>query len=279
MSIRLIVDSASDITSNIADKYNIRVIPVTVSFGNGDYKDKIDLSIHELYAKIEKLNEVPKTSQITPNVFVDILEEELEKYDEVLLITMGAKYSGTYSSAIVAKNMINSDKIHVVDSESITVGYAHLVYEVAKKIKDGAEDINQVLKHIDYCKNNKTTIAILDTLEYLKKGGRLSATKAFVGNILNIKLIVEVKDELVPMEKQRGMKKAMHWVVDWIKENNLDIKSAEIMLVHSDAPERADQIKNILNQELGATKFIILEMGAVVGTHAGPGAVGVSFMR
>ena len=279
MSIRLIVDSASDITSNIADKYNIRVIPVTVSFGNGDYKDKIDLSIHELYAKIEKLNEVPKTSQITPNVFVDILEEELEKYDEVLLITMGAKYSGTYSSAIVAKNMINSDKIHVVDSESITVGYAHLVYEVAKKIKDGAEDINQVLKHIDYCKNNKTTIAILDTLEYLKKGGRLSATKAFVGNILNIKLIVEVKDELIPMEKQRGMKKAMHWVVDWIKENNLDIKSAEIMLVHSDAPERADQIKNILNQELGATKFIILEMGAVVGTHAGPGAVGVSFMR
>jgi len=279
LSIRLIVDSASDITSNIADKYNIRVIPVTVSFGNGDYKDKIDLSIHELYAKIEKLNEVPKTSQITPNVFVDILEEELEKYDEVLLITMGAKYSGTYSSAIVAKNMINSDKIHVVDSESITVGYAHLVYEVAKKIKDGAEDINQVLKHIDYCKNNKTTIAILDTLEYLKKGGRLSATKAFVGNILNIKLIVEVKDELVPMEKQRGMKKAMHWVVDWIKENNLDIKSAEIMLVHSDAPERADQIKNILNQELGATKFIILEMGAVVGTHAGPGAVGVSFMR
>ncbi len=278
MSIKLIVDSASDITNDIAEKYDIKILPVTVSFSDGEYRDKIDISIEELYKKADELKELPKTAQITPAVFSDVFEQELSQNDQVIVITMGSKYSGTYNSAVLAKGIVQSDNLYIVDSGTITLGYGHLVYEVAKKLKEGC-NIDEVMRHIDYCKENIVTFAMFDTLEYLKKGGRLSASKAMIGNILNIKLIVQIKEELLPMEKPRGMKKAMNWVVDYIKENNIYLKDKEVVVIHSAAEESAEQMRELLSKEHGVNKFVNLSMGAVVGTHAGPGAVGVSFLK
>lgn len=277
MSIRFIVDSACDINDEIAEKYNIRVLPVTVTFSDGDYKDKIDLKIEDLFKKIEELDEIPTTAQITPNIFVDILEEELKNNDQVILMTMGGNYSGTYNSAMLAKSILESDKLFVVDSESITIGYGHLVYETAKKIATGAS-IEEVLEHIEECKKNITTFALFDTLENLKKGGRLPAHQAFIGSLLNIKIIVQIKKELVLMDKVRGMRKAMGWVIDYIKENNIDLKNKEVVLINSSG-DNMMIMKELLEQELETTKFIFLEMGAVVGTHGGPGSFGVSFLK
>lgn len=196
MSIRLIVDSSSDLPKDIISKYNIKVTPLTVHFEDEEYLDKVDITPDEFYTKLETTGIIPKTSQVTPETFKEAFSDELEKGNKVICITIGSNASGTCQSAFIAKEELNNDDIIVIDSNMLCMGTGYLTIVVANMIVDG-RSIDEIIKVAEELKDNKIEqLFCVDTLEYLKKGGRIKSSQAVVAEILNIKPILNVENAI-----------------------------------------------------------------------------------
>lgn len=277
MKIKLITDSASDIDVESIKKYDIEVLSSLVCFGEEMYYDREEINLKQLFEKINEKDQIPTTAQIIPTRYVESINKFIDDYDYVVVLTMGTGYSGSYNSALIAKDMVGSDKVYVIDSDSIAAGYGTIVLSIAKRISE-AKNIDEVLEYAKYAVENQETIAVVSTLEYLKKGGRITGTQAFLGSLLNIKVIIELKEKVYPIEKIRGMKKAIKYILNKVEEANLDLENDDIVLTSCLADEELFDVKNKLI-EMGAKNITVMEMGATVGTHAGPGAVGVCYIK
>ncbi|HHZ01594.1 MAG TPA: DegV family protein [Tissierellia bacterium] len=279
MSIRIVIDSTSDVTQDIIEKYNIKMVPLTVNFEDGSYLDKVELSSSEFFKKLSLAEKLPTTTLVSPGAFVEAFNEILAEGDQVLGIFLASELSGTCDSARMAKEMIGSDHIHIIDSKSVCLGSFALILEAIKLVNED-KTIEEVVSELEKVKGNIVAVAALDTLKYLEKGGRLSKGQAVVGSLLNIKPIIEIKDgKLNVIEKIRGKNKTIKWFDKWIEKNNYDLSDKTVLLFHGDALDQLKALRETIEKKYNIKNIIEQEIGPVIGTHAGPGVLGIGFLN
>ncbi|MFZ5969809.1 MAG: DegV family protein [Bacillota bacterium] len=277
--IKIVTDSVSDIPPQLVRDLDITVLPLTVNFRDKSYKDDVELSSSAFFQMIKTENILPTTSQVAPAAFLETFDSLTKDGSTVIAILMSSALSGTYNSAVTAKEMLIDRDIEVVDSQGVTLGYGLLVIEAARMVQANHTK-EQIVDKILYMRDNMEYKFVVDTLEHLYKGGRLSASSAFMGKLLNIKPILKLKDgKLVLEDKVRGRKKAIKWVIDWIKEQKIDLSNQTIGINHSNDEEYVHEFITSIRENFQVKEIIVSETGCVVGTHAGPGAIAIYFLH
>lgn len=278
MSIRIITDSASDIVD--IKREDLTVIPMIISFGEEQYQDGVTLSHEEFYEKLIESDTLPTTSQISPFTFQEAVKKAVERGEQVIIITMSSKFSGTWQSAMMAAEEY-PDSAYVVDSENVTVGERILV-EYALRLKDYGLAAKDIVYELERIKKKICLVALLDTLEYLKKGGRISKTVAFAGEMLSIKPVVAIEDgDVVIIGKARGSKKANNYIVERIQASGgIDFTKPYFLGYTglSDGLIRKYAEDNISLWKEHVKELAIETVGGTIGTHAGPGAIAVAWV-
>lgn len=279
MGIRIVIDSTSDVTNEIIEKYNLKMVPLTVNFENESFLDKVELSSSEFFEKLDKSEKLPTTSQVSPGAFVEAFSEILLEGDQVLGIFLASEFSGTHDSARIAKDMIGSDNIRIIDSRSVCLGTFSLILDAIRLVNE-KKTIDQIVAELEETKEKIVAVAALDTLKYLEKGGRLSKGQAVVGSILNIKPVIEIKDgKLAVIEKVRGKNKTIKWIDEWIEKNNYDLSDKTVLLFHARSYDQLKVLRETIEEKYKIKEIIEQEIGPVIGTHAGPGVLGISFLN
>jgi DegV family protein with EDD domain len=279
MGIRIVVDSTSDLTDEIIEKYNIKMVPLTVNFENESFLDKVELSTKEFFDKLEAAEKLPTTTLVSPGTFVEVFSEILLEGDQVLGLFIASELSGTYDSARMAKDMIGSEDIHLIDTKSVCLGSFALVLEAIRLVEE-KKPIEEIVNELEALKEKTVVVAALDTLKYLEKGGRLSKGQAVIGSLLNIKPIIAVKDgKISVIDKIRGRNKTIKWFDEWIEKNNFDLSDKTVLLFHGRAYEQLKVLRNTIEEKYNIKNIIEQEIGAVIGTHAGPGVLGIGFIN
>ncbi len=274
-NIQIIIDSTTDMAERLKER--VKIVPLTVSFGDKEYLDGIDLSRDDFYRKLESGQVMPKTSQPSPALFEKVFEEIRERGEEGIVITVASSLSGTFQSASLAAK--DYPEITVVDSRSVAVG-SGILAEYAIECIDRGMNRDEIAAELNKKKEDICVVAMLDTLEYLKRGGRISGTAAFAGGVLNIKPVASIKDgEILILGKARGTKKANNFLVEEIRKNGIDY-SLPVLLGYTGTSD--DLLKNYIEGSRNLWEGKIEELNcsricSVVGTHAGPGAVAVAF--
>lgn len=276
MSIQIITDSASDITDRIRE--DVTVLPMTITFGETQYQDGVNLSHQEFYERLIENGELPTTSQIPPFDFGTAIQKAVSEGKEVIVITLSSKLSGTYQSACIAASEFEGH-VYVIDSENVTVGERALV-EYALRLKDQGMDAPSLVEKLETEKKHIHLIALLDTLEYLKKGGRVSKAAAFAGGVLSIKPVIAIENgEVVILGKARGSKQGNNFLVQKIKECGIDFERPYFLgytgLNDSLLKKYIEDSKELWAEH--TKSLAISTVGGTIGTHAGPGAIAVAF--
>lgn len=277
MSVKIIVDSTADMTPEVAAK--VGIVPLTVHFGDKEYVSGVDITNEKFYEMLVESDVLPTTSQPTPFSFAQAFEKAVEEGHEVVCITCSGKLSGTNQSANIAAEDFNG-KVRVVDSNTIAISLGILVEYALQLVEQGLSADEIVLKLLR--KRDKIRLlALVDTLEYLKKGGRVSATVAFAGGLLNIKPVIAVESgEIKVLGKARGSKQGNNLLVQEIeKAGGVDF-TKPLMLGYTGLSDALLQkyITDSASLWQGkAEKLPVSLVGSVVGTHVGPGAVAVAF--
>ncbi len=278
MCVRIIVDSSTDVSEKYREK--IQFVPLTVRFGDKEYLDGVELSKHQFYEMLVESDVLPTTSQATPAAFAEYLESVASAGDSAVVITLSSKLSGTYQSAVLAAE--DYPNIYVVDSQSVAIGTGVLAQYAVELAQQGmgAEEIAQELTQQ---REKVCVVALLDTLEYLKKGGRISKTVAFAGGMLNIKPVVTVQDGAVALiGKARGSRNGNNLLVEKIREaGGVDFERPVLLgytgLSSALLEKYVDDSKALWADHVDKLDGCLL--CSVIGTHAGPGAVAVAFFR
>lgn len=276
-NIHIITDSASDIVGS--HRKDLTVLPMTITFGETEYLDGINLSHIEFYEKLVECDALPTTSQIPPYNFTRTIQKITDAGDTAIVITLSSKLSGTYQSACVAAEEFEG-KAFVVDSENVTVGERALI-EYALNLKDSGMDAISIVEELDKTKKNIQLIALLDTLEYLKKGGRISKTVAFAGNVLSIKPVVGVVNgEVAMLGKARGSKHGNNLLAEHInKVGGIDFSKPYFLgytgLSDALIQKYIQDSKALWSEIVG--NLPVATVGGTIGTHVGPGAIAVAF--
>lgn len=275
--IEIITDSTCDLTSVQAETLGVRVLPLTVQFGEASFRDGVDLSNAEFYERLRNAQTLPTTSQINPDAFVSAFQAALDRGNQVVAIVVSSELSGTFQSAVIAKEMLNSEDIFVVDSRQVALSLNLLVTEAAR-LRDEGKSAAEIAKAATELREKIRLYAVVDTLKYLKMGGRISAATAVVGGVLGITPIVAVKDGKVESAgKTRGRKAGVQWIREQANSEELDF-SRPLALGHTGCVEALDAVAEGFSGLMPKfTSVFSCEIGAVVGTHAGPGAAGVAY--
>lgn len=279
MSVRIIVDSTSDVTPEVRAK--LTVVPLTISFGEQEYIDGVTINHKEFYEKLIETDVLPKTSQPTPAAFYQEFKKAVDAGDEVVVITIASKLSGTFQSANIAA-MDYEDKVYVIDSKTAAIGTGILA-ELALQLAESGMDAKSIAERLCEERENICLVAMLDTLEYLKRGGRISKTVAFAGGLLSIKPVITVRDgEIEILGKARGSRQGNNLLikeieaaggVDFEKPLLLGYTGLSDVLLQKYVEDSAGIWEGNVD-ELRSTLIC-----SVIGTHAGPGAVAVAFYK
>ncbi|WP_432665675.1 DegV family protein [Wukongibacter baidiensis] len=279
MGIRILTDSVADIPKEIAKELNIEVLPLTVNFEDGSYRDGIEISKEEFYEKLSKAKKLPTTSQVPPGDFIEAFKRLTQNGDEIIAILISSRLSGTYNAAVTAKDHLNNEKITVVDSKLVTFAQGLMVIEAARMALKGCSK-SEIMDRVTYMKENTVCKIIIEDIEYLKKGGRLTPSQALLSKLLNIKPILTIEDGGVIFEnKVRGNKKAIKWIINWLKTNEINLDKKTIGLIHSNNNKYLMDLHKELTENFSAEEIIESKVGAVVATHAGPGCIAIAFVK
>lgn len=274
-NIKIICDSLSDLDKEYLQQYDIDVVPLTLILNGKEYRDSIDIKPEEFYKILREENAHPKTSQATYAQFKEVFDKYVKEGKKVLYISGSSAATGTCQSAIMAKNDTDGD-IYIYDTYSLSFGAGIFVVKAAEMIKEG-KSIEEVFKALDELKEKSVLMFSVDTLEYLKKGGRISSAKATVGSLLNIKPILEVKDGLVSQVGQvRGKKNVLNKMVEYVKERlGDDIEQDEVYIGYSDDLKEREKLTEIAQEVFKPKKIGYFMVGTCIGAHSGPGVGGI----
>ena len=278
MKTRIIVDSTADLMPEF--KSRVHTVPLTVNFGDEEYIDGVTIDHKTFYEKLIESDILPTTSQATPDAFMKEFEKAKESDEAAVVITLASKFSGTYQSATIAAE--DYDNVYIVDSSSAAMGSGILV-ELAFRLLDEGKSAEEIVKTLEEEKKKIIIVALVDTLEYLKKGGRISKAVAFAGGVLNIKPVLSVVDgEINMLGKARGSKMGNNLLVEEInKAGGIDF-SKPVLLGYSGISDALlkkyiEDSRHIWEGNLDEVRYTTV--GSVIGTHAGPGAVVVAFFK
>ena len=274
MTIRIVTDSTSDIPGEVARKLGISIVPLTVSFGKKVYRDGIDLNAEEFYSKLAQSEELPKTAQPSVGSFIDVYEALAQQDNEIISIHLSNKLSGTYNAALLAKEAMTKDcRIEVVDSKSVSMGLGLTVIAAAKAVRDGVT-FKEAMDIIHRNISRIHLVAFLQTLEYLEKGGRLGKGKALLGTLLHVKPLIAVREgEVQPFGLARTTKGALQRLYDFVNAL-LHIRGLSIM--YTTVSKEVEILAKLLAPLFPQDRIIVTQVGSTLGTHTGPGTVGVA---
>jgi DegV family protein with EDD domain len=268
----IVLDSTADFPEAPDRFRNWRVVPLYVLFGGESYRDYVDLSPAKFYARLRTSDQLPTTSQPTPGDFLETYEQ-LAEYERIYSLHISAVLSGTYQSATTAAAELG-DKVRTVDSESASAAIAMLGLAIQRRLERGTTD-EEVDALIPRFREQAGLLFTVDTLEFLRRGGRIGRASAWAGQLLHVKPILTIEREVIPLKRVRGNQKAMQEFVSEFTASTTDSPSLKVGIAHADAPERAEQLQKMVRGERPqAVIEVVTTLGAVVGTHAGPGTVG-----
>ena len=269
----VVLDSTADFPEATQRFANWRIVPLYVRFGDESRKDYVEISPDEFYARLRTAAELPTTSQPTPGDFLAVFEE-LSGYDRVYSLQISSKLSGTFQSAQTAASELG-DKVRVVDTETASAAIAMLGLAIQRRLDRGTSD-EEIGELVDRFKTSAGLLFTVDTLEYLQKGGRIGRAAAMAGNLLQIKPILTIADgEVLPVKRVRGNQKAVQEFARAFVEDTTDTPSLRVGIASADAPDRVETMRKLVADVRPQAQIeISTTLGAVVGTHAGPGTVG-----
>ncbi len=275
--IELITDSTSDLSPALAAQLGVRVLPLTVHFGAESFRDGVDISNADFYARLRRAETLPTTSQINPETFIAVFKEALDRGNQAVGIFLSSELSGTCQSALLAREELGSGDVFVVDSRAVTIALGLLVIEAAR-LRDQGLSAAQIAGEITALREKLRLYAVLDTLKYLKMGGRISAATAMVGGVLGITPIITLADGKVEaVGKTRGRKAGIQWIRERALREDIDPARC-VGFGHTDCPEAMEAVAGALSDVADrAAAAYRMDIGTVVGTHGGPGAAGVSY--
>lgn len=279
-NIRLYADSACDLENEVLDELGINLFRLKVNIKGNTYLDRLDMLPGEFYRLIQEPGLVPTTSQINPGEFQQAFEKVLnESEDDIIYMAFSSGLSGTYQSACIARDILNTDRITVIDTKSASVGYALTLIRASRARAAGKTREEIIAEVMDNVKRIEH-IFIVGEFEMLKRGGRVSATSAFIGNLLNIKVIANFEDgKIVPVEKIKGFKKARKEMLKIMEQRGYDLSQQLIGISHSNDYEGALELQDMIADQFGCREFITSEIGPVIGSHVGAGTYSVFFLR
>ena len=279
MSVKIIIDSTADVKASVKER--LTVVPLTVHFGEEEYIDGVTIDHKTFYEKLVESDVLPTTSQATPASFAGVFAQVADGGDTAVVLTISSRLSGTYQSAVIAAEDYPG-KIYVVDTQSAAIG-AGILAEMALALADSGMDAQSIAKVMEQEREKVCIIAMLDTLEYLKKGGRISAAVAFAGGLLSIKPVISVEDGQIKMlGKARGSKQGNNLLVQEIeKAGGVDFDKP-LLLGYTGLSDML--LKKYVEDskalwETGTEALEYAAIGSVIGTHAGPGAIAVAFFK
>ncbi len=260
--------------------YPVRLIRSTLNLGGKEYEDYVDIQAKEFYETIVNNPDIDvSTSQTSTGKIASVYEELKEEgYTDIITVVISSKLSGTYQGAILAKDMVPGINVYVIDSRTVSYGEAYLVIEAIKMIKAGSKT-RDIIDKLEKIRDNIYIYVLVDTLKYLVKNGRLSATSGFVGTLLKIKplLYIQKDGSLVPFEKIRTTNKAQARLIEII-HNDIEGKDVIVFIVYTNNEEKALEIKQQILQSRPDVTIEVVPLTPVVGAHAGPGTLGVGYI-
>lgn len=273
MKIGIVTDSTADLPRELIEEYQIEVVPLQISIAHQSYRDGLDLTADEFYRKLQETKTLPVTSQPAPGVFVECYQKLLKKVDAIISIHLNDKFSGTLRAAQMAREMFPQSTISVVDSRSTSMGLGSLVLEAARAIQRGVR-LEQVEALVQQLREKIHFLVTLDTLEFLRRGGRASKIQTFLSSVLQIKVLIKVvRGEIEMVAKVRTHRDAVQMMVEEFKNHLASDTKLIISVMHTAAEKEAQRLKAILQETYKNAEFIINQAGPVLGTHVGPGAL------
>jgi len=269
----IVLDSTADFPEAAQRFANWRVVPLYVRFGDESYRDYVELGPEEFYARLRTAETLPTTSQPTPGDFLATYEE-LSEYERIFSIQIASQLSGTFQSAQTAAQQIG-DKVRTIDSGTASAAIAMLGLAIQRRLDRGTTD-EEIDALVERYHEGARLLFTVDTLEFLQRGGRIGRAAAMAGQLLSVKPILTIRDgEVVPLKRVRGNQKAMQEFVRQFTEGSRDVPTLRVGIAHADAPGRAEQLQKMVRGERRQAQIeLVTTLGAVVGTHAGPGTVG-----
>jgi len=271
---RVVTDSTSDVPEAWCERYRIEVVPLRVLFGEESFRDRVDLSVDEFFDRLRQADRLPTTSAPSPGDFAAVYERLSRECDGVVSIHISGELSGTAEAARVGARSVEGFPVHVVDSRCLTICVAYLCRVAAE-----APSLEEAVRRVEERVPRQRILALLDTLRYLEMGGRIGRARALLGTMLDLKPILGMADgRVVPLDRVRTRRKAIPRLVELLRR---DLPVERLAVMHAQAPEDAEAIRSELATELADAdvEVEIGEIGAVLGTHVGPGAVGLTYLK
>ncbi len=275
--VKIVTDSLSDITSDVAQELGITVVPLTVLFGHEAYLDRVTITTDEFYRRLVNGTIWPTTTQPTPKAFADVYDKLAADTDEILVVTLSSRLSGTYQSATGGRNLMTKKaRVEVIDSQTVAMGLGLVVMAAAKKARDGAK-LNELTDFVKHGLSRSHLIIYFDTLKYLAKGGRIGKASGLLGSLLSVKPIMTVKDgEITPITRVRSFAGGL----DHIYNSVAAISSVEALAIeHTTNPAEADKAVERLSSIVPKDKIVRSTVSPVIGVYAGPGALAVTALE
>ncbi len=278
--IKIITDSTCDLPKSLLKDLDVLCLPLQVTVNDKTYYDGVDIDINTFFSEMDKSTELPKTSQIPPVKFAEVFKQYIDEGYEIVTLHLSSKMSGTYQSACIAKGMLETDRIHVIDSQNVTAGLGLLVLK-ACKLKEAGKSAEEIVEGVKATMSHVNSTLNFQSLDNLVKGGRLSKTTGFVGGLLGIKLNLAVEDgEMIVRDKVRGSKKALRYLLDYLDKCGISEEVTPVVLDAAADEENRGVLNGIIDylQEKNI-EYIESSVGCVVGTHSGKNACGIFFIE
>jgi len=275
VTVAVVVDSTADIPQQMRAELGISVVPLTILFGNQSFSDGVDMTSDQFYARLVESNVHPSSSQPSPGAFAEVYEQLSKDHEGIISIHLGGKLSGTVRSAEQAKELVPNVPISIIDTGSVSMGVGFLGLEAAKLARAG-KSLEEITTRIEAMVPRIRLWAVLDTLKYLERGGRIGRTRAFLGTLLNVKPMIQIREEVLPSEQVRTHKKAIARMVE--------LTSAEgpyeyLAVLHSVSEPLANELANQLGAIHPRDQIIVAQLTGVIGVHGGPGVLGVTGIK
>ena len=270
----IVVDSTADFPEAPERFPNWRVVPLYVRFGDESFRDYVELSPEQFYARLRTSKETPSTSQPTPGDFLTVYEE-LAAYERVLSIHIAGKLSGTIESARAAARELGGERVRTIDSKSASAAIAMLGLAIQRRLERGTTD-EEVDALVERYAREAGLLFTVDTLEYLARGGRIGRARAWAGELLNIKPILSIEDgEVLPVKRVRGNRKAFLEFASAFEAVTVDRPGLRVAIADAEAPDRAEALRKLVRDKRPSAEIeLVTTLGPVVGAHAGPGTIG-----
>lgn len=278
-NIKIFADSTSDLPPKLIQQYNIGIVPLYVVFDDQTFRDGVDLTPPELYEKVKQTGKLPKTAAPSPADFISAFGPHIESGDQIIYISLSSELSSTYQNAVIASDEFPEGQVTVVDSLNLSTGIGLQVLKAVKAVQAG-QSVNDIVTMLNHIRPKVDTEFVIDSLDYLHKGGRCSGMQNFVGSLLKIRPVIKVQQgKMTPAYKVRGSReKALDQMLSNALSRTDSMDKETIIVVHTMAEQEAAAMSRLIKEKTGAKEVLLTDAGCVICSHCGPKTIGIIYL-